>query len=651
MDKLGSVVPREDYRPSTFTCDRKNQRHGIKGIKGSHRTSLDRRSSKGDERCPFTCSIFLDSAGYYLKTATNTFVHQFHARRDHIRTSTSLLNDEENQVLCDLSSARAKTGVAANLHYVRSGRRGTNSILSNAQIKALLKKNPHQDDGKGTDESMNGSGEIDDLYHFLERSGSHYVSLLARVVPDETTSDSPPDSPPRTVLFNETRLGHTKDQEDVVIAADEEQDMLRVVSAHRQLLPIADSQEMMVGIAYAMPFEVRQFQLFNVCLHIDATADSNKEGRPLVTVSSKDSYGKMFIVLRAFLPNEQSWSYKWFFQTVLPALVGKESLRKIKNIVTDGNSQEIGQLDDTIASFFPEAYRIRCSWHIIDRGWHKKVNVALGGKSRKKRALTSIGQPRQPAAPLTNLNKTARTIYRWMFSWAQPFYCETQEEYFLSKALFMKFVASRQVGEILGMQVGESIVKFARESVFPHEERMAYYKRHSLFHLETHTNCGHEGTNNGMKHCATPVMPQNRLDRAVQTLHLNATMKAGNSSIHLCHKSNSKKSWSDSPTAKYVTDPCESMLQREWCLSSTWIPHRVSQHRWLLVHSTDAASSDTSSEDSSEDEDSHESVPKNLDSNTFGPIPRFSCVYEVTVEQDLQVFACTCCHQERMGMP
>ncbi len=238
-----------------------------------------------------------------------------------------------------------------------------------------------------------------------------------------------------------------------------------------------------------------------------------------------------------------------------------------------------------------------------------------------------------------------------MFSWAQPSYCETQEEYFLSKALFMKFVASRQVGDILGMQVGESISKFARESVITAEERMADYKRHGLFHLETHTNCGHEGTNNGMKHCATPVMPQNRLDRAVQTLHLNATMKAGNSSIHLCHKSNSKKSWSDSPTAKYVTDPCESMLQREWCLSSTWIPHRVSQHRWLLVHSTDAASSDKSSEDSSEDEDSHEYVPKNLDSNTFGPIPRFSHVYEVIVEQDLQVFACTCCHQQRMGMP
>jgi hypothetical protein len=98
-------------------------------------------------------------------------------------------------------------------------------------------------------------------------------------------------------LFYKTWLGPTKDQEDV-IAADEEQDMLRVMlSDHRRLLPIADLQEMRVGIAYAMPSKVRQFQLFNICLHIDATGDFNKEGRPLVTVSSNDYYGKMFIGL------------------------------------------------------------------------------------------------------------------------------------------------------------------------------------------------------------------------------------------------------------------------------------------------------------------------------------------------------------------
>jgi hypothetical protein len=180
MDKQGSVVPREDYRATTFTNDRKNQRHGMKGINGCHCTTLDRRTSKGDEPCPFTCSIFVDSDGYYLKSATNSFLHQFHARRDHIRTSTALLDANENQILGDLSSARAKTGVAANLHFVRSGRQGTKSILSHAQIKRLLKKNPHEEDGNEADESMNGSGETDELYQFLEKSGSQPLCLSSR---------------------------------------------------------------------------------------------------------------------------------------------------------------------------------------------------------------------------------------------------------------------------------------------------------------------------------------------------------------------------------------------------------------------------------------------------------------------------------------
>jgi hypothetical protein len=41
---------------------------------------------------------------------------------------------------------------------------------------------------------MNGSGEIDGLYQFLGKSGRHYVSLLARAVPEvseESITDSP----------------------------------------------------------------------------------------------------------------------------------------------------------------------------------------------------------------------------------------------------------------------------------------------------------------------------------------------------------------------------------------------------------------------------------------------------------------------------
>jgi hypothetical protein len=83
-DKQVSVVPLEDYRATSFTSNRKNQEHRIKGTNGSKCTTINLRTSKGDECCPFSCSIFLDSAGYYLKNATDSFLHQFHTRCDHI---------------------------------------------------------------------------------------------------------------------------------------------------------------------------------------------------------------------------------------------------------------------------------------------------------------------------------------------------------------------------------------------------------------------------------------------------------------------------------------------------------------------------------------------------------------------------------------
>ena len=46
---------------------------------------------------------------------------------------------------------------------------------------------------------------------------------------------------------------------------------------------------MMIAVAYTFPFEMRQFRLFNAAVHIDATVKTNKEERPLVTVTGKDS--------------------------------------------------------------------------------------------------------------------------------------------------------------------------------------------------------------------------------------------------------------------------------------------------------------------------------------------------------------------------
>ena len=208
---------------------------------------------------------------------------------------------------------------------------------------------------------------------------------------------------------------------------------------------IADNQMMMIGLAYVLPFELKQFQLFHAVMHVDAMAKTNKEQRPLVTVTSKDSPNKMFTVLRVFMPCEQSWAYRWLFQTVFPTLFGRSLLADVKSIITDGNSQEISQLEDAMHQYFTSAIRIRCSWHIIDRGWQQHLSWLHMGKSKKgnKNAwrMAAAGEDCMP-----DHHYISQVIHHWMITWAPPRYCIDSSEFAISKALFVCISCPMHVG-------------------------------------------------------------------------------------------------------------------------------------------------------------------------------------------------------------
>jgi hypothetical protein len=127
---------------------------------------------------------------------------------------------------------------------------------------------------------------------------------------------------------------------------------------------------------------------------MDATQDTNKEKWPLFTITARDSTGAMFMVARAFLPNERAWVFCWLFQVVLPSLLGHKWLQHVQVIITDGDSQETSQLDIAMPKFFPQAHWVRCGWHIVDQGWKRygpcKLN-ASGANAKKKYDLLNIG--------------------------------------------------------------------------------------------------------------------------------------------------------------------------------------------------------------------------------------------------------------------
>ena len=128
-----------------------------------------------------------------------------------------------------------------------------------------------------------------------------------------------------------------------------------------------------MAFAWTIPSERKMIDLFPSVIYVYTTCDTNNEGRPLLSMSGKDSHSRVFTFLRAFLPNQQMWVFRWVFCVLLPKMYGKRLLSKVQVVITDGDSQEFSQLDNAIKSFFPQVKRVRCGWHIVNRGWNSNI--------------------------------------------------------------------------------------------------------------------------------------------------------------------------------------------------------------------------------------------------------------------------------------
>ena len=125
-------------------------------------------------------------------------------------------------------------------------------------------------------------------------------------------------------------------------------------------------------------------------------------------------------------------------------------------VITDGDPQEIAAVDAAVGLHLPNTERGRCRWHIVDRGWAchcpRKVNVEFGQ---------------------TNLIKI---LQGWMNSWMKRGFCETREEYEISKALFKTYLSSTEVKLAFGDSV--DIIKSF------HAANVEDYETNFFFHLQ-----------------------------------------------------------------------------------------------------------------------------------------------------------------------
>ena len=67
-----------------------------------------------------------------------------------------------------------------------------------------------------------------------------------------------------------------------------------------------EDQDILIGCCWVLPEGRRLFHAFPEVVCIDGTHKANNESRPLLTLSVKDSNGKVTVVVRCIAPNERS---------------------------------------------------------------------------------------------------------------------------------------------------------------------------------------------------------------------------------------------------------------------------------------------------------------------------------------------------------
>jgi hypothetical protein len=157
------------------------------------------------------------------------------------------------------------------------------------------------------------------------------------------------------------------DVSSLAIPESEVEDFFASASSSRMSQRMDDSQHLLVAYVWTLNDNLARFQAYPETLQIDGLEKSNKENMVLLTISGKDSRNQMFNVCRAFVPNQKRWVFRYLFEYALPKLVGRDALKYVNLICTDGDSNEIQQLEESMVKYLPNAIRIRCGWHLVDR--------------------------------------------------------------------------------------------------------------------------------------------------------------------------------------------------------------------------------------------------------------------------------------------
>lgn len=676
----GSSDPGEKlFRKQSLINDKAKNARGPEGIRLPRRTGTD-KPTETEFICHYRFTVKWDLSGYYILLGWGQAHHEHHAKLSAADLSfpSRLVESHDQEIFSAIKDSRVNDG--AGRHFFKQW---TGYNISRSKFRYISRRNERSLGSTSVADVTSVESFITTLTNSDKFSWAILYDEIVDVLPKENTSviteqvterdnmqateEETTGETEQEVLIQETNvergfadilqenLEEVPDFADIlnpdrtyVYANKTTRDRLRKemrghAAEKRASLPgLSPSQKMVLAIAWGVNDAIRLFKLHPEVICCDVTEDTNNEKRPLLTFSVKESHNNQVVFLNVLLPDEKACSFRWVFQAVLPTLLGRDNLKRVNVIITDGDSQETSQIDDmrenieelhhnvdlryTLAHVlddearrFRSILRVRCGWHIVEKGFSRHCPTMNSVPTHNQESFLKLGS----------------CVKNFVYSWMKPNYCETEEEVRVSKALLQAMLSSKHVKDIFACTSPDDcpslkIKTWIRQYVEPLERNFLYCHRKSVRHFDAHKNTSHEGTNNSAKSNGIPVLACHSIAQAAQTLNAQALEKCAEIKQLAATSVTSTKLWSKLPLKNDVTKICVGLVEAEWKRSSNYLIFRADPVTWRVVV---------------KDGCWHEEVDG--DYHIF--IPIFRRVRSVSLSND--TFMCTCCSFERVGYP
>jgi hypothetical protein len=602
-----------DYRTDYVRSNRRAGSRGVEGLKMARRKDSYRALSKS-ECCRVRLSIGVDMAGFYLKGSNGCRNHCFHPPLCVDGSVPFASYHELSQEKKELAITLRMAGLSYNA-TAAAFERQYGMMLKPGQVQNLTKSITYriQPCGQGHKQELKTTSADRLLLGLCEDKHDHIV------LTHQTVGDA---------MAVHKNIGSTLEAELAFTTfwpEPERSSMRAFISAQRSCRKIPIDQDLFVAVLWVTKGEKEMFRKFPNVVKIDTTFGTNDRSMPLLSVTGLNSNGNTFTIARAYIPNEQSWVFRWILSHALPQLLGVEAMKRIVVILSDGDSTEIAQINHLLDELCPQAHRLRCGWHLVDRGWERLIYHIPKDPFRSKFRL---------------FETTRRILFSWTYSWMTPS-CETKEEFSLSRQLFLSFLESKELMSMVGPFFVDKI-RIWQATIACCEPNWVFYRRKRLFAREEFTNSSHEASFRQVKYGFASLMPSMDVHESGKNLSIQADVSYKRMKSMAVQDKTRYCLWSSIPelTSK-LTKRGAGLLEAEW-------------NRRYDYHSMFDASSSEFRLIVVDLKDDEEGRPQPKASFWTSFAPKFRRIRSIRMETDAEGerrLTCSCCYPERTGLP